>query len=53
MTELYTCTDCGAEIDFDMRSEHMQAEHGVHYAIPVPHAPDCQQCERAKALEGT
>lgn len=54
MTELWTCTDCPAEIDFDARREHMHDEHGVSYALADEVCPHCgeQACDRAKALEG-
>jgi hypothetical protein len=68
MTELYTCTDCEAEVDFDDRREHLRTEHGVNYVLDdravwhpplqpmgttvCPDCTDTEPCERAKALEG-
>lgn len=31
MTEIWHCTDCPAEVDFDARREHMKTEHGVAF----------------------
>lgn len=54
MTEIYACTDCGAEVDFDARAEHMRTEHGVNYGLAAEVCPHCGEmaCERVKALEG-
>lgn len=53
MAELWTCTDCGQEIDFDTRREHLRDEHGVQYALADEVCPHCgdESCARARALE--
>lgn len=48
MTEIYACTDCGAEIDFDARAEHMKTEHGVSYGL----ADDWQEAYRHVPSDG-
>lgn len=44
MTELWHCTDCGDEIDFDARREHMKDEHGVTHTIPASKEWQCSAC---------
>lgn len=53
VTEIWHCTDCGDEVDFDARREHLKVEHGVKHALADEVCPHCgeQPCERAKALE--
>ena len=52
MTEFWTCTDCDAEVDFDARGEHLQAEHGIAHALAAEVCPHCGEaaCERATVL---
>lgn len=54
MTELWICTDCGDEIDFDVRREHLKDEHGVTYALAAEVCPHCgeQACKRAMVVQG-
>jgi rubrerythrin len=53
MTEVWICTDCESEVDFDARREHLQDEHGVQHALAAEVCPHCGEtaCERATVLE--